>query len=102
MDKDFVGRAALARVDGIPLPKKLVGLTLDGEPPVDGTPVYSGGDIDGYVTSAAWSPVLGRSVMLAWVNVVDGAVPATVQVDGRSASHVPTPFYDPEGTRARA
>lgn len=103
MDKpDFVGRPALSRLARIPLTKKLVGLVVDGESPVDGTPVYRDGDIAGYVTSAAWSPVLGVSVMLAWVDLVDGAVPATVIVGGSEARHVPTPFYDPGGDRARA
>ncbi|HVR32435.1 MAG TPA: glycine cleavage T C-terminal barrel domain-containing protein [Acidimicrobiia bacterium] len=103
MDKaDFVGRAALSRLAAMPLAKKLVGLIVDGESPVDGTPVYRDGEIAGYVTSAAWSPVLGVSVMLAWVDLVDGAVPATVIVGGSEARHVPTPFYDPGGDRARA
>ena len=103
MDKaDFVGRAALARLEDIPLPRKLVGLTLDGDPPTDGAPVYVEGAIGGYVTSAAWSPVLETAVMLAWVDLIDGAIPDTVHVDGRIARHVPTPFYDPEGARARA
>jgi hypothetical protein len=41
-------------------------------------------------------------VMLAWVDLLDGSVPPTVVVDGRTAHHTPTPFYDPEGARARA
>ena len=103
LDKpDFVGRPALSRLAAISLAKKLVGLIVDGDSPVDGTPVYRDGEIAGYVTSAAWSPVLGLSVMLAWVDLVDGAVPATVIVGGREARHAPTPFYDPGGDRARA
>lgn len=103
MDKpDFVGREALARIGDIPIPRMLVGLTIDGDPPTDGTPVYRDESICGYVTSAAWSPVLGTAVMLAWVDLVDGEIPDTVLVDSRAARHVPTPFYDPEGARARA
>jgi sarcosine oxidase subunit alpha len=103
MDKpDFVGRPALARTNRLPLRKKLVGLSMEGVPPIDGTPVYRDGAIGGYVTSAAWSPTLGSSVMLAWVDLVDGEVPDVVEVDGREARHVPTPFYDPEGVRARS
>lgn len=99
---DFVGREALLRLEGIPIPRKLVGLTVDGDPPIDGAPVYVEDTIGGYVTSAAWSPVLETAVMLAWVELIDGEVPDTVHVDGRVAHHVPTPFYDPEGARARA
>jgi sarcosine oxidase subunit alpha len=103
MDKpDFVGRPALARTNRLPLRKKLVGLSMKGDPPIDGTPAYRDGAISGYVTSAAWSPTLGSSVMLAWVDLVDGEVPDVVEVDGREARHVPTPFYDPEGVRARS
>lgn len=103
MDKpDFVGRPALARTEGFPLRKLLVGLTMEGAPPVDGAPVYRAGTISGYVTSAAWSPTLGRSVMLAWVDLVDGEVPEIVVVADREATHSPIPFYDPEGARARA
>jgi glycine cleavage system aminomethyltransferase T len=103
MDKpNFVGREALARLDSIPIPRKLVGLTIDGHPPIDGAPVYRDESISGYVTSAAWSPVLESAVMLAWVDLVDGEIPDTVLVDGRTARHVSTPFYDPEGDRARA
>lgn len=104
MDKpEFVGKPALTRTAKIPLTKKLVGLAVDGRPaPVDGAPVYVDGSISGYVTSAAWSPTLGRSVMLAWVDLVDGEVPGVVMVGDREAHHVPTPFYDPGGNRARA
>jgi hypothetical protein len=34
--------------------------------------------------------------------VIDGDLPTTVTVDGREAGRVPTPFYDPEGARARS
>ena len=102
MDKDFVGRAALERTDRIPLDRRLVGLTADPPAPTEGSAVFLDGRIVGYVTSSAWSPALETVVMLAWVELVDGSVPATVLVDGRPAHHTPTPFYDPEGARARA
>lgn len=103
MDKgDFVGRSALERTAHVPLDRRLVGLTMDDTAPVDGAPVYhEDGEMAGYVTSAAWSPVLGTSVMLAWVALVDGQVPARMLVDGRPAHHTVLPFYDPEGSRAR-
>jgi glycine cleavage system aminomethyltransferase T len=103
MDKpEFVGRSALQRLDPLPVRKRLVGLRLDGPAPVDGTPVETDGRLAGYVTSAAWSPAVGASVMLAWLDVIDGDLPTTVTVDGREAGRVPTPFYDPEGARARS
>jgi glycine cleavage system aminomethyltransferase T len=103
MDKpDFVGRAALARTDPLPLRKRLVGLTVDSDPPIDGTPLYVAGEIGGYVTSAAWSPILGTSVMLAWVDLIDGDIPTDITVGDVLATLAPVPFYDPEGSRARA
>ena len=103
MDKqDFVGKPALERIRSLPIRKRLVGLTMEGDPPIDGTPVYDDQRMRGYVTSAAWSPVLGRSVMLAWLDTEDGAVPDQVVVGGRVAPLAETPFYDPGGDRARA
>lgn len=104
MDKpDFIGRAALARTETIPLDRRLVGFTMDGPSPVEGSPLFhADGSIGGYITSAAWSPTLGRTVMLGWTSLVDGAAPDEVQVDERPARLSPTPFYDPEGARARA
>jgi glycine cleavage system aminomethyltransferase T len=102
MDKDFVGRAALERTGRIPLDRRLVGLTMDAPAPTEGSAVYIDDEIAGYVTSSGWSPALETVVMLAWVDLLDGSVPPTVVVDGRTAHHTPTPFYDPEGARARA
>lgn len=104
MDKgDFVGRSALERTGRLPLDRRLVGLTVDHPVPVDGSPLYhQDGELAGYVTSAAWSPTLETVVMLGWVDLVDGEVPDLVTVDGRAARPTPHPFYDPEGSRARA
>jgi hypothetical protein len=40
--------------------------------------------------------------MLGWLRVNDGALPEAVTIDERPARRTPTPFYDPEGKRARA
>ena len=101
MDKPrFIGRAALERTAKLPDHRRLLGFTMDGEAPVEGSPIWSNGDIVGHVTGSWASPVLGRTVMLGWQKVspfVD-----TVEIDGRTATVTPTPFYDPEGLRARA
>ncbi|MBM3679088.1 MAG: aminomethyl transferase family protein, partial [Actinobacteria bacterium] len=102
MDKgDFVGRGALERVDRIPLDRMLVGLELDGPAPPEGSVLWKDGAFVGQVTSARFSPVLARTVMLGWLDLVDGALPEEVEVDGRVARRVPVPFYDPAGERAR-
>jgi glycine cleavage system aminomethyltransferase T len=48
-----------------------------------------------------WSPILGKSVMLGWIRLEGNALPGEVTIDGRPARRVATPFYDPEGRRAR-
>jgi sarcosine oxidase subunit alpha len=103
MDKgEFVGRPALERTGRLPLDRLLVGLTMPGAAPTDGSSIWIDGEIGGYVTSGTWSPALDKSVMLAWVPVTNGAPPPEVSIDGETASLAPLPFYDPEGARARA
>jgi sarcosine oxidase subunit alpha len=97
---DFVGRSALARTAGLPDHRRLVGLTMPGTAPTEGSPIWSEGEVVGQVSSSFTSPVLGRAVMLGWLKRTP--FPERVEVDGRSASVVQPPFYDPEGTRARA
>lgn len=101
MDKaDFVGRSALARTAQLPDDRRLVGLTMPGSAPAEGSPIRSGGEIVGHVTSSFTSPLLGRAVMLGWLKRAPFA--ERVEVDDRPASVVQPPFYDPEGLRARA
>ena len=101
MDKpDFLGRAALARTADLPDHRRLVGLTMDGDAPVEGSPIRSGGDVIGHVTSAFTSPALGHAVMLGWLKRTP--FPEQVEVDDRPAAVMAPPFYDPEGARARA
>ena len=103
MEKDdFVGRQALMRTNRIPLDRVLTGLEVDGEAPDEGSVIWHGDEYAGYITSATWSPTLGKSIMLAWLYAFGGEFPVSVTVDGRSARRVPVPFYDPEGIRARA
>ena len=103
LDKpDFVGRQAILRTNKIPLNRQLVGFEMEGDAPAEGAVLWHGKEYAGYLTSSTWSPVLGKSVMLGWLNLFDGALPTEVTINGRIARRVPTPFYDPEGTRARA
>jgi len=101
MDKPwFLGRAALARTAKLPDQRRLYGFTMPGPAPVEGSPIWSGGEIAGQVTGSWASPVLGHVVMLGWQKRAPFA--DRVQIDGREAVVSPTPFYDPEGHRARA
>ncbi len=109
MDKpDFLGRDALVRTLALPDNRVLRGFTMassdpDGSPlpaPIDGTPIWYDGSVIGNVTSSFTSPGLGKSVMLGWLK--QRPFPDVVTIDGRPATVAPTPFYDPEGRRARA
>ena len=101
LDKaDFIGRTALLRTAGLDDHRRLFGLTLEGPAPVEGAPIWIGDDIVGHVTSSFHSPGLGKTVMLGWQKHTPFA--DAVTIDGRRAQVAPTPFYDPEGARARA
>ncbi|MBA3687821.1 MAG: (2Fe-2S)-binding protein [Chloroflexi bacterium] len=97
---DFIGREALARTAALPDRRRLVGLTMDGAAPTEGSPIASKGTVIGHVTSSFTSPTLGHAVMLGWLK--RSPFPNEVEVDGRRASVAEPPFYDPEGLRARA
>ena len=101
MDKpEFLGRDALARTAGLPDQRRLVGLTMPGTAPTEGSPIWSDSDIVGHVTSSFASPTLGQAVMLGWLK--RAPFPTQVEIDGRPAVVTPPPFYDPEGLRARS
>jgi len=97
---DFIGRSALARTAQLPDDRRLVGLTMPGTAPIEGSPIWFDHQVIGHVASSFRSPVLGHAVMLGWLK--RAPFPDQVEVDGRPASVVRPPFYDPEGTRARA
>ena len=103
LDKEeYIGLPAVRRTNKIDLDKQLVGLEMELPAPIEGEVIWNGEEHAGYVTSSCESPQLGKAVMLGWLDLVDGELPEEVTVDGRTARRVPTPFYDPEGLRARA
>lgn len=108
MDKgDFIGRAALERLDPEAVRRRLTCLTIaDRETVVMGSePVYADGAAVGYVTSAEYGFTVGTSIAYAWL-------PAEVAVPGRSveieyfgtrlpAAVAEEPLLDPAMTRIR-
>ena len=96
----FIGRAALERTAKLPDHRRLVGMTMTGTAPTEGSPIWSQGEIVGNVTGSWTSPALGHAVLLGWLR--RSPFPDRVEIDGREAIVSPTPFYDPEGQRARA
>jgi glycine cleavage system aminomethyltransferase T len=98
----FIGRASLERTAKLEDPRRWVGFSMDGPAPAEGAPIRAldGGDIVGNVTGSWTSPLLGKALMLGWQRRRPFA--DRVEIDGREAVVTPTPFYDPEGARARA
>jgi sarcosine oxidase subunit alpha len=96
----FIGRGALHRTAKLEDDRRWYGFSMEGTAPAEGTPISDRGTIIGQVTGSWTSPVLGKALMLGWQRrrpFVDRA-----EIDGRDAVVTPTPFYDPEGKRARA
>jgi glycine cleavage system aminomethyltransferase T len=101
MDKPrFIGRASLERTAKVPDHRRWVGFSMDGPAPVEGAPIWSDGEVVGNVTGSWLSPLMGKALMLGWLRRTP--FPIEVEIDGRTAVVTPTPFYDPEGNRARA
>jgi len=106
---DFIGRDALIRRKEHPA-RKLVGLEIDGNVDVGhGDCVHVGRPQIGVVTSSMRSPVLGKNIALARVDIAHSEVGAAVEVgklDGHMkrlpAKIVAFPHYDPQKTKPRS
>jgi glycine cleavage system aminomethyltransferase T len=98
----FIGRASLERTAKLDDERRWFGFAMDGEAPAEGSPIRSISDseIVGNVTGSWTSPLIGKALLLGWQRrrpFLD-----RVEIDGREAIVTATPFYDPEGLRARA
>ena len=98
----FVGKIALERIGQTTMQQKLIAVTFDGPAaPAEGAALTLGGKPVGYLTSARFSPVLGRGVGLGWVRRQDDGFPTTVEAEGIRGSVIKGPFYDPQGEKLR-
>ena len=105
----YVGSDALARRRAAPQ-HKLVGLHSDTTETLDhGDRIYAGRAQVGVVTSAFRSPLLGRTIAMARVDVTHAEVGSYVEIgklDGQqkriAASVVALPHYDPDKKRIRS
>jgi aminomethyltransferase len=105
----YQGDAALTRRRAHPA-RALVGLDIAGNEPVaHGDPVYLGRAQIGVVTSATRSPILGRGIALARLDIAYAEPGTAVEIgklDGQqkriAASVTGFPHFDPQKTRVRA
>ena len=100
---DFIGREALARIAREGPKRKLAGVEIRGDPldlNMTRWPVHRHGGEIGFVTSAVYSPRLGRNIGYAMVPAAAAELGTRVGVttpDGeRDATVVPRPFVDPD------
>ena len=106
---DFIGREALIRRKESPL-HKFVGLDIDGNVDVGhGDCLHVGRAQVGVVTSSMRSPLLGKNIALARVDLAHAAVGTALEVgklDGQQkrlpAVIVPLSHYDPKKTRPQS
>lgn len=106
---DFIGRDALIRRKETPA-RKLVGLDIDGNVDVaHGDGIYIGRAQVGEITSSMRSPVLGKNIALARVDVAHYQVGTIVEIgklDGHikrlPAKIVPFAHYDPTKSKPRS
>lgn len=103
MEAAFIGKEALRRIRREGVSRRQVGLIIDG-PPLKGPnttfwAINRDGTGIGKVTSAIYSPRLGRNIALAMVSAEHAHLGAQLEVVTGSGSSMATvverPFYDP-------
>jgi aminomethyltransferase len=95
---EFMGREALVRLKARGLPRRLVGIELDGRRVArHGMSVESEGRTVGIVTSGTFSPSLQKPIGLAYVETALASVGSTLEIDAGgtrlAARVVRTPFW---------
>jgi aminomethyltransferase len=94
---DFVGRDALVAQRDAGVPRRLVGLVVEGRIARPHSAILSGGEVVGEVTSGSRGPSVEKNVAIAYVPTALSKVGTPVQVDvrGKLADAVvsKTPFY---------
>jgi glycine cleavage system T protein (aminomethyltransferase) len=108
LDKgDFIGRAALAKIQSDGPSRKLVGLEIGDKPvTVAGkSRIKIGQEAVGHVTVVGFSPTLNKAIGLGYVSAQCAKEGQPLSLTGEtgeiSAKIVPLPFFDPKGTRIR-
>ena len=97
LDKDFIGREAIAAKKAAGPARKLAGLVVDGGVARHGHEVTQNGAVVGQVTSGTYGPTVEKNIALAYVPTPLSKVGTTlaVRIRGKDvpATVVKTPFY---------
>jgi glycine cleavage system aminomethyltransferase T len=107
---DFIGRAALERIQREGVTRKLVGVEIGGGPlPAENAepwPVVLAGRVAGRVTAAIHSPRLNKNIGYAWVPIQQASNGTEVMVEGPAgtvaARVTPLPFWDSQKETPKA
>jgi aminomethyltransferase len=103
MEAEFIGKAALRRIQAEGISRQLVGLEISG-PPLEAPntrflPLFAKDKQVGTLTSAVYSPRLDRNIALAMVGIDYAAVGSRLRVldavDGAIVTVVDKPFVAP-------
>lgn len=98
LEKDFIGKDAVARQKEEKPERRLVCLELEGRVvPRKGYPIYTDGEQSGVVTSGTFSPSLQKPIALGYVPRKSSKSGSTVDIEIRDKRHEATvvkpPFY---------
>jgi len=98
LTKEFVGAAALRRIQSSGAARRVAGLVLEGKRIArQGSGVFSGSSQVGEITSGTLSPTLGNSIAMAYIDSGSLDKADGLQVDVRGtrvgATVAPLPFY---------
>jgi heterotetrameric sarcosine oxidase gamma subunit len=104
---DFLGREALLKIKEAGISCKLCCLTLDNLQVVvmGKEPIYSGGQVLGYVTSANYGYSVGKFIVYGYLPLTHAAAGTKVEIDyfGQwlKATVTKEPLFDPEHVRLK-
>ena len=108
-DKGFQGKAALGAIRDAGGPaERLCCMTFDdaGTVVMGKEPIWSGGRVVGYVTSAAYGYAVGRGIVYGYLPAELSAEGTAVEVEYFGVRHPATvtvePLWDPKGERLKA
>ncbi len=97
LDKEFLGRDAIAKVKAEGPKRRIAGLVVEGGVARHGYPMTQSGEIVGVVTSGTFGPTVEKNIALAYVPATSSKVGTTLAVRIRErdvpATVVKTPFY---------
>ena len=104
IEADFIGKAALRRIQQAGVTQRQVGLVLEGAalsgPNTAYWPLREGNQVVGQITSAVYSPRLEQNIALAMVDDDYSALGTQLEADlsseVRDVTVVEKPFFDPK------